>query len=178
MAATIALATSIGLQISTGEGPAASLARAEARWHAQRPKSYTFRIVRTCECFPQGMSFRVIDGQAQPTGGADAASAQFRDHYGTVERLFALIRHALSAGGHRIEVKYDASLGYPIWADLDPRRGVNDDELFFRVTGFRRLDAMARLGLRDAPLQPGERSNRADALEPAAPKSKVRQDGL
>jgi hypothetical protein len=151
MAATIALATSIGLQISTEEGPAAALARAEARWHAQRPKSYTFTIVRTCECFPKGMSFRVIEGQPQPTGGADAASAHFRDHYGTVEKLFALIRHALSAGGHRIEVKYDAALGYPIWADLDPRKGVNDDELFFRVTGFRRLDASARWGLPNTP---------------------------
>jgi hypothetical protein len=89
------------------------------------------------------MSFRVIEGQVQTPRGADAASARFRDHYGTVEKLFAVIRHALSAGGHRIEVKYDAALGYPIWADLDPRREVIDDELFFRVTGFRRLDALA-----------------------------------
>jgi hypothetical protein len=67
VAATIALATSIGLQISTEEGPAASLARAEARWQAQGPKSYTFGIVLTCECFPKKMSFRVIEGQEQPT---------------------------------------------------------------------------------------------------------------
>lgn len=141
-----ALATSIGLQISTEEGPAASLARAEARWHAQRPKSYTFGIVLECECSPKGMSFRVIEGQAQPTGGADAASARFRDRYGTVEKLFAVIRHALSAGGHRIEVKYDAVLGYPIWADLDPRREVIDDEVFFRVTGFRPLEQARKRG--------------------------------
>jgi hypothetical protein len=50
-------------------------------------------------------------------------------------------------------VKYDSELGYPIWADLDPSGEVIDDELFFRVIGFRELKALLE-GLPNLPLQP------------------------
>ena len=33
--------------------------------------------------------------------------------------------------------RVDGLKPYPIWADLDPRRAVIDDEVFIRVTGFR-----------------------------------------
>ena len=52
-----------------------------------------------------------------------------------------------SRAAHRVVVKYDRQLGYPIWADLDPRRDVIDDEVFFRVMGFRKLAAPTWVGL-------------------------------
>lgn len=74
-------------------------------------------------------------------------SQRLHDRYGTVEKLFARIRRALAASAYRVVVKYDRQLGYPIWVDLDPRRDVIDDEVFIRVTGFRKLAAPAWVGL-------------------------------
>ena len=138
VATALLLAAHTGLQVPTDGSAAAALARAEARWQSQGPKNYTFSVLLTCHCVLKGGSFRVVDGQAQPPVGANAASRQLHDVYGTVEKLFALIRRTIGTDGHRVKVKYDAEFGYPIWADLDPRPGVIDDELFIRVTGFRK----------------------------------------
>jgi hypothetical protein len=151
--ALVLLVGSLGLQIPTEESPSAALARAEALWQERGPKAYRFGIILSCECFPTGMDFRVIGGQVQLPRGADTAAQGFHDTYGTVEKLFAVVRRALAAGGHRIVVKYDSELGYPIWADLDPSGEVIDDELFFRVIGFRELKALLE-GLPNLPLQP------------------------
>jgi hypothetical protein len=121
LAATIALTATLALQIPAQEGAAAALARAEALWKAQVP----------------------------PT--ADVASQRFHDRYGTIEKLFALIRRSLEAGAHRAVVRYHDDLGYPIWLDLDPRRDVIDDELFIRVSGFRKSESPR---LPNAPLPP------------------------
>jgi hypothetical protein len=43
-------------------------------------------------------------------------------------------------------VRYDREYGYPIWANLDPRRGRTDDERFVRVTRFRVLDGGVTAG--------------------------------
>lgn len=147
LAAAVVTATLLGSQASTREEPAVALARAEAQWQALGPKDYRFGILLTCECFPQGMAFRVIAGNAEPPRHTDVMSQRLHDRYGTVEKLFERIRRALAAGGHRVIVKYDRKLGYPIWADLDPRRDVIDDEVFFRVAGFRRLEAPIGVGL-------------------------------
>jgi hypothetical protein len=152
---------------ATEPEPAVALARAEARWHLRGAKAYKFGILLTCECFPRGMTFRVVDRQVQPPRGADAATLRFHDRYGTVEKLFAVIRGAIAAGGHRIVVKYDSELGYPIWADLDPRRQVIDDERFFRVTGFRTLESPA--GSLAAPPQAAAAERRAGAALAGTP---------
>ena len=155
VATTVVLAASLAFQNPAEDSPAAALARAEAQWQAQGPKAYRFGINLTCFCSLRGMGFRVIDGQVQIPADADAASRSFHEAYGTVEKLFAVIRRALEKGGHRVVVKYDSILGYPIWADLDPRREVMDDELFIRVSGFRTLQAPTTPWLLyPPPLQP------------------------
>ena len=117
--------------------PALALERAEAKWRAQGPASYEFGVILTCFCSPKGMNFRVVDGRVQLPAKANATTTRFHDAYGRIESLFAKIRQAIDTGGHRIDVKYHGDLGYPIWADLDPRREIRDDELFIRVTAFR-----------------------------------------
>lgn len=154
LTAVVLVAGFLGSQASTREEPTVALARAEAQWQAQGPRDYRFGITLTCECVPKGMTFRVIGGKAELPLGADALSPRFHDRYGTVEKLFAAIRRALAAGSHRVVVKYDRQLGYPIWADLDPRRDVIDDEVFFRVTGFRELAAPTWGGLPSRRQQP------------------------
>ena len=67
------------------------------------------------------------------------SSQRVYDHYNTIDKLFAAIRRAIAFGGHKIAVEYDADLGFPSKADLDPRERTADDELFFKVTGFRKI---------------------------------------
>ena len=154
VATPIALAASLGFHAPAQESPAAALAQAEARWQEHGPKAYRFGINLTCFCDLRGMSFLVVDGLVQTPLDANAASRSFQDRFGTVEKLFAVIRRVQENGGHRIVVKYDSKLGYPIWADLDPRRERIDDELFFRVSGFRTLKPPTTSGLPHRTLLP------------------------
>jgi hypothetical protein len=110
--------------------PEAELARAEARWRERGPKTYQYQVSITCFCAPfLNDRVRVINGVPEPAKGLDG--------FNTVEKLFERIRQAISRGQYRISVKYDDQLGYPRSADLDPRREVSDDELFFVVRSFR-----------------------------------------
>jgi hypothetical protein len=51
------------------------------------------------------------------------------------------IRQSISRGQYRINVKYDEEFGYPRSVDLDPRREVSDDELYFVVRNFQPIPA-------------------------------------
>jgi Family of unknown function (DUF6174) len=142
MAATVLLAASLGSLVSQQKTPAGALAEAEARWQARKPTAYEFTIEVRCECSGQGRrpTFRVAGTEAKPLQDLDAASRRFYDHYNTVEKLFAVIRRSLTAGGYSIQVRYDVELGYPTMADLDPQLMVKDDELSLRVTKFRKVE--------------------------------------
>jgi hypothetical protein len=59
--------------------------------------------------------------------------------FGTVELLFASIRGTVQRGQYKVVVKYSVEYGYPEVVDLDPRRDVFDDELYFRIVDFRVL---------------------------------------
>jgi hypothetical protein len=131
-----------------------ALARAEAQWQARGPRSYKYGIGLTCFCSPKGMNFHVVAGQSELPRGTEVASQRLHDQYGTVERLFAMIRRAITDGAYRLEVKYDSELGYPIWIDLDRKREVIDDEIFLRVTGFRKVGEPTWVGLPNKRLQP------------------------
>ena len=74
---------------------------------------------------------------AAVAAGSRAGLPKVYERYNTVEKLFAAIRRSLSFGKYRMVVRYDADLGYPVVADLDPRFEVADDELVLKVTEFR-----------------------------------------
>jgi hypothetical protein len=116
--------------VQVKSSPEAALAQAEARWRERGPKSYQYQVSITCEC-PRFLNdqVRVVNGVPEPVKGLDG--------FNTIEKLFEQIRRSISAGQHRVSVKYDEQFGYPRSADLDPRREVKDDELYFVVRSFR-----------------------------------------
>lgn len=125
------------------DGPGlTSLQRAEAQWQARRPKAYEYTIdVRCLLCSaPTPPRFRVVN---RATTLLDAVPSFTREVYlsfGTIEKLFAAIRATLARGQDKVAVQYNAVYGYPEVVDLDPRRDVFDEELYFRVIGFRIVD--------------------------------------
>ena len=146
----VLLTSSVALGVAREQEPSpdAALAEAEGRWKARKPKSYEFAL--EVRCFCPGLTrtpprFAVVNGEPRPLQDLEPDSQRVYEHYNTIEKLFAAIRRSLSFGKYKVAVRYDEDLGYPIVADLDPRREVADDELVLKVTDFRLVaSAMAQ----------------------------------
>jgi len=122
--------------------PSLALAKAEAQWQQHKLSAYEFLVEVRCFCpglLQKPVAFRVTGATVHPVEEMDASSVRVYEHYNTIEKLFAAIRRAIAFGQYRIAVDYDADFGFPSNADLDPRQWVADDELFFKVTGFRKI---------------------------------------
>jgi len=60
--------------------------------------------------------------------------------YDTIDEIFIAIQSVLDTPHGVAKVTYNALLGYPVTAALDPLPDAVDDELALGVTGFQRLD--------------------------------------
>ena len=140
----IAATAFLGRQAPQEVSPATALDQAEARWQARKPHAYQFNVEVRCFCPPSGKIpslVRVVNGVTQKVEGLDAIAQGAYARHGSVEKLFETIRRSLSFGQYKVAVEYHRELGYPITADLDPRREYVDDELFFRVWDFKEVAA-------------------------------------
>ena len=121
--------------------PLEELARAEARWQKMKPSAYEFDVEVRCFCpgvMEKAVTFRVRGTDVQPAQELAADARRTYGYYETVEKLFAAIRRSLAAGQYKVDITYDPDLGYPTKAAIDPKQYVADDELYFRVTRFRK----------------------------------------
>jgi hypothetical protein len=112
------------------------------RWHESNIASY--RIV--VEAYQPGLYtptkpviIEVQDGNVtsiKPAPGAFASPLSLEPYraYDTVERMFSLIEHWLKQPTSKVEVEYDADLGYPKRIAIDRRISAIDDELSVNVT--------------------------------------------
>ena len=110
------------------------LASARARWAAVGPDAYTMTLSRSCFCpeeyrGPYRVSVRggtvtrvEMNGQTLP---ADRALS--------VEALFALLEDATARPAERIDVTYDARLGYPTSVAIDYDARIADEEVAYTV---------------------------------------------
>jgi hypothetical protein len=115
------------------------LASAEARWAANKPEAYEFRVQPACNGLipPNPPQFRpplIRVSAGQSTMDADRTSPMAK--YDTVEKQFAFIRTAWDSKPLRVEVQYDQRRGYPIRVCVDPGLPT-DDEFGFLLTDFR-----------------------------------------
>jgi hypothetical protein len=119
------------------------LAAAEAKWMANKPKTYEFHIEQNCFCgaIPPGWDpiiFRVEDGAPKLVSGQRAfALRKYLDNYNTIEKQFAYIRAEIAKRPYRMEVDYDADFGYPKRIFTDPAQNTADDEMTLLIEGFK-----------------------------------------
>jgi hypothetical protein len=59
--------------------------------------------------------------------------------YDTVEELFAVLEQAFDTGADDVDATYDATLGLPLLAAIDPMENAIDEEHGFLVEGFTKL---------------------------------------
>jgi len=140
--ARVALAFAFSATVLAAQsGDAAEAVRqAETRWQAARILGYEFtlelRVFARLPAVPP--TFRVV-GTDGTSKSPILTSSSIYDRYNTVDKLFALLRNTAASNPRRMNVTFDPVLGYPVTADLDPEL-IPDDEVSFRVSGFRVLE--------------------------------------
>jgi len=112
------------------------------RWAASGVKSYRMTVKVHGAWFGGVAEVEVRNGVpvsvAAKHGNVQISAHGFQD-YDTVEELFAIIQRAQERKAERLETRYDRALGFPLYADVDPRFGTADDEHGFTVEAFRVL---------------------------------------
>lgn len=124
----------------------AEIERNRRLWHASGIVNYrmTVDVQKTGHAMPMGkFIIEVRDRKAvsiklasDPT--RDAMTERF-SRYDTIDDIFDIIETAGVMRPDKMDIEYDAKLGYPKKLNLDPDVSVMDDELFFQVLQFEAL---------------------------------------
>jgi hypothetical protein len=117
------------------------LDRNRRRWETSFVDHYDYTVRRHCYCgfeitepvrvyvrFGQVVDLRYVsDGAPVPYAYAHL--------FPSIDGLFDIVDHAVHGGADDVDVRYDASLGFPRQIDIDYRRNAQDDELFIEAYG-------------------------------------------
>ena len=128
---------------SDATAPDEKLNAARRRWAQQGPASYSMVVHRSCECTPEGAGpvlVRVRNGAVesrQYTATGASVPASLADVFPSVEGLFQLIEDARRQRPNSLEVRYDATLGYPTLISVDFDRMIADDEFVYTASELR-----------------------------------------
>jgi hypothetical protein len=127
------------------------------KWAANGYPSYTMTMSRVCFCGEVG-PYRVLvvnDSIISATRDADGTAADPR-YLPTINELFDFIDTAIAEKAARIDVQYDAALGFPQQVDYDRSLNIADEELFYTVSNVKPLSVL-RQGT--APAAPARRGS-------------------
>jgi hypothetical protein len=123
-------------------GPGQELFRAQVRWSAHAPSSYSVTIRRGCFCPDEAtgpvivtvdngtVTSRVYAGTGKPV------PPQFASAYPDVPGLFSAVERGLQEKYYRIDADFDSTFGFPTRVSADVNKGMADDEFFLYATDF------------------------------------------
>ncbi len=109
-----------------------------ARWRDQHVDSYTYVLTRICFCADANRPASVVVRNGQRISVTDVASGQpvvagLAPLYLTVDELFDFIANAIDRKAAKIDVQYDATLGYPTSIAIDYSVNIADEEMSFKT---------------------------------------------
>ena len=141
-AAALALSAACGLITGTGDDDdEEALRSAQVRWNSARVQDYSVVVQHLCFCgYVRPVRITVRAGAV--VSSVDAETGEPAPSYATVRDvagLFTLIRKAIDDGADKLEVTYDAQLGYPTFINIDYITNAVDDELQVRTSEFQQL---------------------------------------
>jgi Family of unknown function (DUF6174) len=124
---------------------ARELARAHALWTDAGVEGYQLSLFRTCFCpreYQGPVSLTVVGDSVtaavyEATG--EPVPADRMPVFPTVAGLFEVLAEALASRAERVEVTYDATLGYPRDLFIDVELSIADEEFGFTATLSRAL---------------------------------------
>jgi len=126
-----------------GGSDSSDLDRARANWVRAGISDYNYKLTIGCFCAETGtfdvevrngvvVNTTVSSGANSPGGGEGAGK--------TMDDLFGVLAQAYAQNADEVLVEYIALLGYPTSISIDYVREVSDDEIFYGVDSFERLD--------------------------------------
>jgi hypothetical protein len=141
--AGLALLVGAGCGLITGnDDEDSALDRAELRWSGSGVQDYQIVVQNLCFCgYIRPVRITVRFGAV--VSRVDAETGEPVPTYGENVRdiagLFDLIRDAIAQDAHSLDVKYDATYGFPTLITIDYIRNAIDDELTVKTSEFQRL---------------------------------------
>ncbi|CAK8722813.1 MAG: hypothetical protein D3920_15070 [Candidatus Electrothrix sp. AW2] len=118
----------------------AELNKNMALWEHVKPSDYTYTYKRNCFCPPEEeIIITITNGQVtaafySPSG--TALPPENFDNLMTIEKLFQVIQKAITQEYDRLEVTYNATLGYPENIVTDPNERATDLGVGYVVSNF------------------------------------------
>jgi len=109
-----------------------ALRQNRARWDGQRAASYEYVFERVCFCAPDARGpfrVRVENDRIVRSQPADTFSAAL-----TIPQVFDVIQEAMGRRACTIDVRYDASAGFPAEVFIDYVSLAADEEMGFRIS--------------------------------------------
>ena len=118
------------------------LDEARQRWADAGLGAYTMTLQRICFCpspdYTGPFEVDVADGAVTEVRlGGTPVDAERGE---SVEDLFELLEEAYAKDAERVEVTYDAALGYPTSISIDYSQMMADEEIAYRVSALTRAD--------------------------------------
>ena len=112
-------------------------------WKSQAIRHYRFNLEVGCNCpwsrlMPLDIEVRdgeIVSMVASNDGDVTPYLESFRFH-GTIDSLFNTVDSSISMFTYRLEVKYDATYGFPTSIIIDPSRMITDDAIGYYITNF------------------------------------------
>ncbi|OLT61528.1 DUF6174 domain-containing protein [Moorena bouillonii] len=106
----------------------------QKRWETQKLDNYRYRLQVACYCIGEVTNPVVVEirnGETTSIVAADSGkpvNREFFDNYYSVSKLFDVVQKAIDQDYYKLDVTYDATLGYPTKIDMDYRAEIADDE--------------------------------------------------
>ena len=112
-----------------------------SKWISKNIKNYQYTFNWGCFCPPEHNKPVVISvrngvlASIKYADGSGMVDKTRYTNYRTIEGLFEFLQDAINRKAYRIEVSYDASLGYPSSASIDYDVRIADEEKSFKAEG-------------------------------------------
>ena len=95
-----------------------------ATWTVSRPGSYSFEAFRSCECLSDAVGpvvITVTSAQLTSVVRKDNGAAVDPSYWFTLDQLFGLIDTEVVSRPSRLEARYDATFGFPVYVAYGER---------------------------------------------------------
>ncbi len=115
---------------------------ARARWVNTAITDYIYTLTVGCFCAEAGSyDLEVRGGLVVSVTPSKGGFSGGDDYVGrTIDELFGVLAQAYAQGADDIIVTYDAALGFPVTISIDYILDSSDDEIFYGVRAFERLN--------------------------------------
>ena len=123
-----------------GSGDDDELEDRRRQWALQNIRDYQFEYTRMCFCALGGERVRIEVRNDAVVAVTSVRTGQSllntpNGNWPTVDGLFDAVQRAIDTDAHKLDVDYDAQLGYPTKIDIDHIKNAIDDEVVHTATG-------------------------------------------